>query len=171
MGKRILKSLTHYGIWQFGIAIFLSFYLAAPFLAGLLSKYITFDFFQIPKEVFLGIVCILIAVVYFIIIIKYEIAVIYRDKTHGRNYYADSNKFRRSWSEMVDFFKKADKYRIDPKTLPEEDWRLHAIRSRQKATKACEERPPEQRWISDTHMVACSAYDDPSFHINRREKS
>ena len=39
------------------------------------------------------------------------------------------------------------------------------------ATKACEERPPEQRWISDTHMVACSAYDDPSFHINRREKS
>lgn len=38
------------------------------------------------------------------------------------------------------------------------------------ATEACEKKQPEQRWISDTHMVACSAYDDPSFHINRREK-
>lgn len=38
------------------------------------------------------------------------------------------------------------------------------------ATLACEERQPEQRWISDTHMVACTAYDDPSFHIERREK-
>ena len=37
------------------------------------------------------------------------------------------------------------------------------------ATKACEEKEPEQRWISDTHMVACTAYDDPSFHIQRKE--
>ena len=38
------------------------------------------------------------------------------------------------------------------------------------ATAACEEAQPEQRWISDTHMVACTAYNDPSFHIERREK-
>ena len=37
------------------------------------------------------------------------------------------------------------------------------------ATKACEEKEPEQRWISGTHMVACTAYDDPSFHIQRKE--
>ena len=38
------------------------------------------------------------------------------------------------------------------------------------ATPACEEKQPEKRWITDTHMVACTAYDDPAFHINRREK-
>ena len=38
------------------------------------------------------------------------------------------------------------------------------------STAACEEAQPEQRWISDTHMVACTAYNDPSFHIERREK-
>lgn len=38
------------------------------------------------------------------------------------------------------------------------------------ATKACEEKQPVQRWISDTHMVACSAYENPSFHIKRGEK-
>lgn len=36
------------------------------------------------------------------------------------------------------------------------------------ATAACEVAQPVQRMISDTHMVACTAYDDPSFHINRR---
>lgn len=37
------------------------------------------------------------------------------------------------------------------------------------ATEACSLKVPEQRWISDTHMVACTAYDDPQFHINRKE--
>lgn len=38
------------------------------------------------------------------------------------------------------------------------------------ATEACNAGVPEQTWFSDTHMVACTAYKDPSFHINRREK-
>ena len=35
------------------------------------------------------------------------------------------------------------------------------------ATDRCKEGIPEKRWVSDTHMVACVAYDDPSFHIER----
>ncbi|HOT21857.1 MAG TPA: ABC transporter ATP-binding protein, partial [Sedimentibacter sp.] len=34
----------------------------------------------------------------------------------------------------------------------------------------CRENKPIPRWISDTHMVECSAYDDPTFHIARGEK-
>lgn len=35
------------------------------------------------------------------------------------------------------------------------------------ATDKCREKKPFQRWISDTHMVECTAYDDPLFHIER----
>ena len=38
------------------------------------------------------------------------------------------------------------------------------------ATDACRAKQPEQRKISDTHMVACSAYDDPNFMIERSRK-
>lgn len=35
------------------------------------------------------------------------------------------------------------------------------------ATDKCREKKPVPRWISDTHMVECTAYDDPLFHIER----
>lgn len=35
------------------------------------------------------------------------------------------------------------------------------------ATEECYKRVPEKRWVSDTHMIMCSAYDDPTFHIAR----
>lgn len=35
------------------------------------------------------------------------------------------------------------------------------------ATEACLQRVPELRALSDTHKVACSAYEDPNFHIER----
>ena len=38
------------------------------------------------------------------------------------------------------------------------------------ATDACRAKQPEKRWISDTHMVACTAYDDPNFMIERSRK-
>ncbi|HYF81608.1 MAG TPA: ABC transporter ATP-binding protein [Clostridia bacterium] len=37
-------------------------------------------------------------------------------------------------------------------------------------TDKCHEQKPDPIWISDTHMVECSAYDDPAFHIVRRER-
>ncbi len=40
----------------------------------------------------------------------------------------------------------------------------------QYATEACREKRPEERMVSDTHMVACTAYDDPDFRIHRPEK-
>ena len=39
------------------------------------------------------------------------------------------------------------------------------------ATDACKEARPVQRWVSDTHMVACTAYDDPNFIIERSKKA
>lgn len=38
------------------------------------------------------------------------------------------------------------------------------------ATKKCHESKPLPRWISDTHMVECLAYDNPKFHIARGGK-
>ena len=35
------------------------------------------------------------------------------------------------------------------------------------AKESCFIKHPENRWVSDTHMVACDAYDDPDFHIRR----
>ena len=37
------------------------------------------------------------------------------------------------------------------------------------ATDACRAKIPEKRYFSDTHFVCCTAYDDPAFHIERRE--
>jgi len=34
----------------------------------------------------------------------------------------------------------------------------------------CRKNKPVPRWISDTHMIECSAYNDPAFHIERGEK-
>jgi len=33
------------------------------------------------------------------------------------------------------------------------------------ATDACGEKRPEARWVSDTHAVVCSAYDNAGFHV------
>ena len=37
------------------------------------------------------------------------------------------------------------------------------------ATEACRAEQPGKRWVSSTHYVACSAYNDPAFHIERKE--
>ncbi len=39
------------------------------------------------------------------------------------------------------------------------------------ATEACRKAKPASRKVSDTHYVACAAYDDPDFRIERPEKS
>lgn len=36
------------------------------------------------------------------------------------------------------------------------------------ATEACSAKQPETKWISETHCVACSRYDEPDFHIERK---
>jgi len=36
------------------------------------------------------------------------------------------------------------------------------------ATDKCSEALPEEKWVSDTHFVACSRYDEPDFHIERK---
>ena len=36
------------------------------------------------------------------------------------------------------------------------------------ATPKCSEALPEEKWVSDTHFVACSRYDEPDFHIERK---
>lgn len=48
--------------------------------------------------------------------------VIYRKKT-GRTYMIDKMKYDRSFLQLVDYYKDADPYQIDPDTLPKEDWK------------------------------------------------
>ena len=38
------------------------------------------------------------------------------------------------------------------------------------ATEICHQEKPAPRWLSDTHMVECSAYDNPDFRIERGER-
>ncbi|OQA73459.1 MAG: Oligopeptide transport ATP-binding protein OppD [Firmicutes bacterium ADurb.Bin248] len=38
------------------------------------------------------------------------------------------------------------------------------------ARSKCRERVPEAKWIGDTHMVACIAYEDPGFRIERSKR-
>ena len=123
MGKRILRTLTHYGIWQFALLGFALYFFATPYLAGLLCNLLTFENFKPPKEIFIYIIYVVIAVVMAIIIFNYLKFAIYRDVTHGRNYRNDAIHYRRPWGEMINYFKNADKYRIDPKTLPVENWK------------------------------------------------
>ena len=53
----------------------------------------------------------------------------------------------------------------DPSNLPEGC----AFAERcQYATEACKAKKPEKRHFSDTHIVSCTAYDDPNFHIERK---
>lgn len=54
----------------------------------------------------------------------------------------------------------------DPSKLPEGC--AFAPRCRY-ATDTCRAKQPQKRWVSSTHYVACSAYDDPAFHIERKE--
>ena len=54
----------------------------------------------------------------------------------------------------------------DPSKLPEGC--AFAPRCRY-ATDACRAKQPQKRWVSPTHYVACSAYDDSAFHIERKE--
>ena len=39
------------------------------------------------------------------------------------------------------------------------------------ATDACREKQPEGKWVSDTHYVACTAYETPGFAIEGRQKT
>lgn len=56
----------------------------------------------------------------------------------------------------------------DPANLP----KGCAFASRCKyATKECMEKAPEERMMSETHMVCCTAYDNPDFRIERPEKN
>lgn len=54
----------------------------------------------------------------------------------------------------------------DPSKLPEGC--AFASRCRY-ATDACRAKQPQKRWVSPTHYVVCGAYDDPMFHIERKE--
>ncbi len=37
-------------------------------------------------------------------------------------------------------------------------------------TEACKQARPEKKWVSDTHYVRCSRYDEPDFRIERSEQ-
>ena len=102
-----------------GFAIIL--YIAAPYLANLAVKYLYFKYVEIEDIIPMAVYC-LLAIVFVAIVYLYERSTIYTDKTHGRKYGPDHAKYKRSWAELVDYFKDADPYKINPETLPKEIW-------------------------------------------------
>jgi len=38
------------------------------------------------------------------------------------------------------------------------------------ATEACRSEKPVPRWLTETHMVECSSYDNPNFHLERKDR-
>lgn len=53
---------------------------------------------------------------------KYLQKYIYNLKTN-REYGKDHADYKRSWSELIEYFKDSDPYRIQPSTLPVQDWK------------------------------------------------
>jgi len=118
MDDRTLSKLTHYGIWQFIIAGIL-LEIAIPYFIHFIGK--SFNYLNISDDYISIIVYVFVAAVFSAIIFMYERATIYTDKT-GRSFGSDRAKYGLSWFELMDFFEDADPYKIDPETLPEEDW-------------------------------------------------
>lgn len=121
MGSRALKKLTHYGVWQFILAGIL-LYIAAPYLANLAVTHLDFKYFKISDGVISMIVYVVLAIIFASVVFLYERSTIYTDKTHGRKYGPDHAKYKRFWAELIEYFKDADPYKIEPETLPKEVW-------------------------------------------------
>ena len=121
MGNRIFKKLTHYAVWQFTLVGVL-LYIAAPQITNIIVTYYNFKYLNVSYDNVLTIIYGLLAIIFAYVIFLYERSTIYKDKTHGRKYDPDHAKFKRFWSELIEYFKDADPYKIDPETLPIESW-------------------------------------------------
>lgn len=71
--------------------------------------------------------------------------ILYHDKTGGRSYEYDHSQYRRSYAELVDYFKDADKYQLKAEDLPVEDW--HSARGLIIGQTTSEENSDEHRLL------------------------
>lgn len=119
MGRKILKVIHHYGIWQFAL-LGLGIY----GLNSVLHDHFEFivHFGQATVAVLSGIIlsfCILFWIIFFLGYLQHKV---YADKTDGRIYFLDHRRYKRTYTELVEYFKDADPYKMDEEQLPEEDW-------------------------------------------------
>ena len=126
MGKRILKSLWHYGIFLF-VALGLALYIIAPYIADLILRLNTKTIFKLPDPFFSLPVYFLLALIWCLSLFAYERSILYNDKT-GRNYHYDHKKYKRKYAELVEYFKDADPHVLDPEQFAIENWKdAHGI--------------------------------------------
>lgn len=117
----VLKKATHYGIWQF-ILFGLLLYAVGCYLAEYGIWYVQTRHYRIPPWQIKTASYTLMGLIWFLYLYRHERRAIYKDRTKGRSYKKDHARYRRSWRELAEYFADADPYRIDPESLPKEDW-------------------------------------------------
>ena len=125
MGKRILRLFLHYGIITYGGLAVVLFAACRVFLEPLWtdllagfsggSTAVSESFARQSLLLF----CFLLWVYLYGCSLR---DTVYRDAT-GRSYANDRAKFQRGYFYLLHFFRLADKNRIRPASLPEEDWK------------------------------------------------
>ena len=118
--KRLLAKLHHYAVWQFA-AIAIAMRIIAPRVAMVIIMRLGLSYVTPQASIVVGSIYTGFALLLIFSILIYERSTIYADLTHGRNYRKDQ-KYQRSWSSLIDYYRDADPYSIDPTTLPRESW-------------------------------------------------
>ena len=97
------------------------FYMLAMILPTVIYDYMDQDLLRPPEPLVTEITYIVFAGLWISVIVISIRQSTYRFHT-GRDYERDVGQYRRSYTELKDFFSDADPYRIDPETLPSENW-------------------------------------------------
>lgn len=118
MGKRILNKCYHYGLHIFA-PLALLLIIIAPHFADFL---VSFNTLRLPNEIFEYPAYLLLIVLWGLPFLLYMVSTIYKDKT-GRNYIYDRRKYKRSFSDLVEYFHDADPHLLNLNQFKFESWK------------------------------------------------
>lgn len=118
MGRRILNKCYHYGLHIFA-PLALLLIIIAPHFADFL---ISFNTLRLPNEIFEYPAYLLLIVLWGFPFLLYMVSTIYKDKT-GRNYIYDHRKYKRSFSDLMEYFHDADPHLLDSSQFEFESWK------------------------------------------------
>lgn len=113
--RQVIQYIKRYRLWPPIIFGLVCFVLAVKTISGIDRFSYTYDMQVSGTRWFF-------LVVWAVPSLIYIREVVYRKKT-GRTFVVDKMKYDRNYFELIDYYRDADPYRVDPDTLPKEDWR------------------------------------------------
>lgn len=119
MGKKILKTIDTYGIWQFIVLVAMIQVLLSIIAPAF--DHTKIGFIHISPETKSALASILSFICLCILYVLFLRSRLYYIKT-GRVYRIDRLKYQRSWFELLTYFKDSDPYVMDEESLPYENW-------------------------------------------------